>query len=86
MGSPDRIPLSQLPRELRSAADILDREGKALQGVKYRTLYGAVLDGMIPAEQHGGRWYVQREDLPKIAQALGASGPATRGRPVREAA
>ncbi|WXH26077.1 hypothetical protein WDZ11_24200 (plasmid) [Roseomonas mucosa] len=54
--------------------------------MKYRTLYGAVLDGMIPAEQHGGRWYVQREDLPKIAQALGASGPATRGRPVREAA
>ena len=58
----DRILLPHLPAELR-------RLGSPAQ---YRALYTAALDGRIPAEPGpNGRWTVSRDDLPKIAAALG---------------
>ena len=79
----DLIPLAQLPRELREAADLIERERVALNRVRYQTIYGYVVDGMVPAERIGGRWAVRRSDLPKLAAVLGS---AKLGRPVREAA
>jgi hypothetical protein len=55
----DWIPLALVPTAL-----------KALTGVqppKYRTLYTAILDGKMPAEQRNGRWYVDRMHLAAIA-------------------
>jgi hypothetical protein len=37
----------------------------------YRTLYHAILDGRIPAQQGSdGRWYWRNKDLPEIAAAF----------------
>jgi hypothetical protein len=67
----DLISLAQLPRELREAARLLETEKAALDRVKYKTLYGQVLDGTLPAERVGGRWFIRRKDLQEIAAALG---------------
>ena len=65
----DRISLPHLPAELR-------RLGSPAQ---YRTLYTAALDGRIPAEPGpNGRWTVSRDDLPKIAAALGGLRQGTK--------
>jgi hypothetical protein len=63
------IPLSQGPREIRSAT------GKS---VTYAKLYRAVLDGDVPAQTKNNRWFLDREALPSIANLLGttASRPA----------
>ena len=34
----------------------------------YRVLYGKVLDGSIAAHQVNGRWFLNRDDIPKIAK------------------
>ena len=54
---PDPISLSDLPRAL------------ALHGVfpSYLTVWRAAVDGRIPAERAGGRWFVHDVDLPRIA-------------------
>lgn len=87
-GTPDDlIQLAQLPRELRDAADLIEREQTALNRVRYKNLYGAVVDGLVPAERVDGRWYVRRRSLPTIAQTFGlrihteTSKPASRRRP-----
>ncbi|MBO1081853.1 hypothetical protein [Roseomonas haemaphysalidis] len=61
--APDRIPLSQLPRELAAIA--------SGQTVDYRAAYRQVLNGNLPADNIRSRWYIQRADLPAIAAAFG---------------
>jgi hypothetical protein len=36
----------------------------------YRKIYESVLNGLIPAEQIRGRWFVSRNDLPAIAETF----------------
>ena len=56
--------LPDLPRELLSYTG-----GKT---VSYRRLYTRVLNGTLPASRsHGGRWVIDRDDIPQIAAALG---------------
>jgi hypothetical protein len=35
-------------------------------------IYGAVLDGRLPAVHERGRWYVKDEDLGEVARLLAA--------------
>jgi hypothetical protein len=81
----DLIPLSELPRELRSAADLLDLERDALARVSYRTCYGYVADGLIPAERQGRSWSVRRKDLAEIVSVLGLAPKRRVGRPRKAA-
>jgi hypothetical protein len=57
----DRIPLTHLSSELRHLGVVAG----------YRQLYGAVVDGRIPAQHagngKGGQWTVARDDLALIA-------------------
>jgi hypothetical protein len=58
------IGLTDLPRELKTFTG-----GKTLS---YRMLYQKVLNGALPAgRSSGGRWIIDRDDLPKIAETLG---------------
>lgn len=57
------IPLTSLSRELNAFT--------GQPSPSYRRLYGLTLDGRLPAEQVNGRWFVQRSDMPAIAQTLG---------------
>jgi hypothetical protein len=60
----DLFPLTRLPGELR-------RLKLVELPVAYRSVYNAVLDGRIPAEQGtNGRWYWRNSDLPVIALAF----------------
>ena len=36
----------------------------------YLTVWRAAVDGRIPAERVGGRWFVNGADLPRIAAAF----------------
>lgn len=56
--------LPDLPRELKSYTG-----GRTLS---YRMLYQKVLNGTLPASRsNGGRWVIDRDDLPQIATTLG---------------
>lgn len=74
----ETIPLARLPRELRALT--------GEDGPGYRTIYNKVLDGVIPAEQHNGRWFVPRSELGTVAKALGLVPPADAPKPRRRAA
>ena len=56
------IPLPNLAAALRAQHGTL--------APRYVELYRACLDGQIPAHQDRGRWYVKRDDLPRIAEIL----------------
>jgi len=59
----DVFGLPDLPRELMKFTG-----GKTLS---YRMLYQRVLNGALPASRsRGGRWVINRRDLPEIAAAL----------------
>lgn len=65
------IPLPVLPRRLRELA------GEATAEVpSYRYLYERVLNGIIPAEQRNGRWYVREQDARALVKEH--SGPGRR--------
>jgi hypothetical protein len=53
----------------------LSRELMAYTGVRtvsYRRLYNRVLNGTLPARRsQGNRWLIDRDDIPKIAEAFG---------------
>lgn len=74
----DLLPLPQLVRELREAAESLGIERAALARLRYRTLYSAVVDGTVRARREGSRWFVRRGDLSQLATDLGlaAAPPA----------
>lgn len=82
----DRIPLAQLRQEILDCCQQLGVEEAALNAVKHRAIHGAVLDGLLPARRENGRWYVLREDLPKIAETLGVLPQRRPGRPRKVAA
>ena len=63
----DLIPLSLLPRALREATGA---------SPTYRQIYMKVLNGELPADNDGGRWFVDRARLPDIARALGLPAKA----------
>lgn len=54
------IHLTDLPKALRA------------EGVKasYNQLYRRAMEGDIPAERIGGRWYVKAHDLPAVVAAF----------------
>jgi hypothetical protein len=81
----DLIPLAQVRQELQDAAERLGLEVAALNAVKHRTIQGAALDGLLPARRQNGRWYVRRDDLPKIAETLGVLPQPRPGRPRKAA-
>jgi hypothetical protein len=59
-------------------AEILAHTSKAgdpvaIARTSYRRIWGAVANGVIPAERVGGRLYLRRIDLTKIAAALGVA-------------
>lgn len=62
----DRISLPDTPLELRRLYG---------QVVSYGVLWRLVVEGAVPAERVRGRWFVARNDLPLVAEALGI--PAT---------
>ncbi len=64
--SSDLIPLSAAPAELEPYAR---RAGRPT--TKYRSIYGRVLDRELPALQIGKFWYLERKNLPLIAELLG---------------
>ena len=64
MSDTDNFPLTALAGELR-------RRRLVDPVPPYRTLYHAILDGRIPAQQGSdGRWYWRNKDLPEIAAAF----------------
>jgi hypothetical protein len=56
------IGIAHLPRELAPITGKLTPT--------YRKIYESVLNGLIPAEQIRGRWFVSRNDLPAIAETF----------------
>lgn len=80
MLDPNRIALPNVPRELSQLTG---------RPVGYSRLYKSVLEGLVPAERDGSRWFMRRADLPAVASALGLM-PAPRvekpGRPRRSSA
>ena len=50
------IPITDLPRALR--AESIE--------ASYHQCWRAACEGRIPAEKHGSRWFVKRDDLPLI--------------------
>jgi len=72
-----RIGLPQLPRALAAVPGIR-------RTPSYRELYHAVINGDIPGNYEGGRWYIEEADIPAIALQLGLmpqpkSRPASKG-------
>ncbi len=51
-----------------ASRDLAELTGKS---VSYSRLYKAVLDGTVPAERVGSRWFLRRADLPVVAGILG---------------
>lgn len=79
-------PNKHLPlAELLPGMKMLNRESAILERLNHRRVFGAVLDGMIPAERINGRWYVNKADLPKIAELLGVMPAAKSGRSRKDA-
>ncbi len=58
----ERCPLTSLPTELRRHYG---------QTASYSVLWKGAVEGAFPAERVRNRWYIQRADLPRVAQALG---------------
>jgi nucleoid-associated protein YgaU len=58
----ERCALSDIPAELRRLYG---------QTASYSVLWKAAVEGAFPAERVRNRWYIQRADLPRVAQALG---------------
>lgn len=56
----DKITLADLPR-------LLAAEGAS---VNYHKCWSGVVAGQIPAERIGGKWKVDRADVPRIARAM----------------
>lgn len=74
-----KIPLTSLPRALAQAYP-----GAA---VTYRRLYHLAVDGHLPATQeHNGRWFLARADLPAVARMLGLQAAPAKAPKVRAAA
>ena len=65
--APQKIPLTALPRELAQAYP-----GSS---VPYRRCYALTQDGRLAASQQNGRWFIDRADLPGVAEVLGLSAP-----------
>jgi hypothetical protein len=69
MTDTERVPLSELPREIA-----------ALNGGRtpsYRALYNACLDRRIPADRgDNGRWTVLRRNVPLIAKKFAGGARA----------
>ncbi len=59
----------------------LSVDRQAVEGLTHRCVFGAALDGKIPAERINGRWYVKRADRQKIAELLGVMPKPRVGRP-----
>jgi hypothetical protein len=60
-----RIPLTSVPT-------VLLKQNLIKRPLSYKRLYGAALEGRIPAEHEpNGRWSVGDSDLPLIARLLG---------------
>lgn len=55
------------PLPLPQAAAELRRRGHP---TTYSALYKGVLNGVVPAHQVNGRWYVAQDDLARIADTL----------------
>jgi hypothetical protein len=55
-----KISILDLPRHLRAEGII----------TTYNATWRAAVEGRIPAERHGSRWYVREADLPKIKAAF----------------
>jgi hypothetical protein len=62
MSDGDKIQLAFLVRELAPLTD--------QRLPKNRKLWEMIVDGDIPAEQVGGRWFIKRADLPAIVEIL----------------
>lgn len=62
----DQFPLGELPRELRKLEVVIN----------YQRAWRAVSDGRIPAERVGGRYFINRADLPEIAATFAPTGGA----------
>ena len=63
-----RIPLTMLAKQLK------EREGVK---VGYRPLYNKALDGLLPtARQENGRWNVDDDAVPEIAEFVRSLGAA----------
>ena len=58
----NRIPLPLLPGEFRR------RDAKPVK--PYRAFLTAAMDARIPADRDNGRWSVDEDDLPQIAEVL----------------
>lgn len=58
------ISLTDLPRKLREITG-----GKAAVP-SYRVLYARVVDGVLPAERHNGRWRVTETVARDLAESL----------------
>jgi hypothetical protein len=54
------LPLTDTPRALAALGT----------PVTYRALWGAVVEGRIPAERVGKRWFIRDTDLKSIAQTF----------------
>jgi hypothetical protein len=63
---PDLLSLPETPRVLR------EEYGRAPD---YNQVWRLVTAGHVPAERRGARLYVQRTDLPRIAELLGLIRP-----------
>ena len=63
----DLMPLSDGPRA------IIPLGGS----VSYMTLWRAAIDGRVPAQKKGSRWFVSAADIPQIAAVFPASRAAT---------
>jgi hypothetical protein len=59
--------------KLTDAAHTLAARGTP---VSYRALWGAVVEGRVPAQRVGARWVVQSADLATIADRLSPSHAA----------
>jgi hypothetical protein len=59
-----RVRLSQLHRELQEA-------GFECDGLPYRRLWLAAVEGRFPAVQLNGLWHIDRANVPAIAAVYG---------------
>jgi hypothetical protein len=81
----DRIAVVQVRQEILNVHSLLGLEVNPLNSVKQHAIHGAVLDELLPTRRENGRWYVLRDDLPNIAEALGVLARRGPGRPRKAA-
>ena len=68
------LPLTLLP------AALMAHTGR--RSPNYRKLWLLAVEGGMPAEQVGGRWYVRRDAVPAIARVLGMVDGHAESRPI----